>query len=122
MRRGRERGESRGAALRQMAGEVYQLLHGGCQFKFTTRNETHRGRTSKGMPTEFSSYWKPEPEPAESQDAVALNSFVHVRHKGFSRKRNKSFPIPEMVHILKNDSIKYVISFCKCGQNRIRFS
>lgn len=50
-------GVSRGdAALRQMAREVYQLLHGGCQFRFTTTNETHRGRTSEGMPTEIWSY------------------------------------------------------------------
>lgn len=47
------RGVLKGAALRQMAGEVSQLLHRGCQFKFTTTKETHGSRTSKEMPTKW---------------------------------------------------------------------
>lgn len=55
MRGGREEGWWGGGwgALRQMAGEVSQLLRRGCQFKFRTTNETHGGRTSKGMPSQI---------------------------------------------------------------------
>lgn len=74
---------SRGAALRQMAGEVYQLLHRGCQFEFRTTNETHRGRTSKGMPTKLSSYCKLHegPEPAALLDIRYSNLIKFINLK-----------------------------------------
>jgi len=66
------RGCGRGAALRQMAGEVSQLLHRGCQFKFRTTNATHRGRTSKGMPTKFTKYCTPGTRTQNQQHSLGV--------------------------------------------------
>lgn len=80
-------GEKRGAALRQMAGEVSRLLCRGCQFEFRSTNETTRARTTRGMPNNPGSYCTLHPEvlAKKKTQPVAVSELCigHMLRRGY---------------------------------------